>query len=167
MKFSPGSLALSTIQRIGSSGTGLKSAPLTRQLGDHPETPTTRRYSRFTLNSGSPRKLSVPSRSARVRNSIWHGTADSRVVLRNWRELVEQWSAVHGIPAKPARSERNGSVTRELHTDAVDAVRHWCVSRSANSEPSRWISSTPGHDHQLVDDVIGYCCAQGPTQGWP
>src|SRR6516162_6523726 len=24
-----------------------------------------------------------------------------------------------------------------------------------------------GHDHQLVDDVIGYCCAQGPTQGWP
>jgi ABC-type uncharacterized transport system substrate-binding protein len=32
MKFSPGSLALSTIQRIGSSGTGLKSAPLTRQI---------------------------------------------------------------------------------------------------------------------------------------
>jgi hypothetical protein len=22
-------------------------------------------------------------------------------------------------------------------------------------------------DRQLVDDVIGYCCAQGPTQGWP
>jgi hypothetical protein len=24
-----------------------------------------------------------------------------------------------------------------------------------------------GHDHQLVDDVIGYRCAQGLTQGWP
>jgi poly(3-hydroxybutyrate) depolymerase len=31
--------------------------------------------------------------------SIWHGAADSRVVLRNWHELVEQWTAVHGVPA--------------------------------------------------------------------
>jgi hypothetical protein len=24
--------------------------------------------------------------------SIWHGTADGRVALRNWQELVEQWT---------------------------------------------------------------------------
>jgi poly(3-hydroxybutyrate) depolymerase len=55
--------------------------------------------------------------------SIWHGTADTRVVPRNRQELVEQWTAVHGIPATPARSERNGPVTRDLFTDGAGAVR--------------------------------------------
>jgi poly(hydroxyalkanoate) depolymerase family esterase len=55
--------------------------------------------------------------------SIWHGTADSRVVLRNWHELVEQWTAVHGIPAKPTRGERKGSVTRTFYADGAGSVR--------------------------------------------
>jgi poly(hydroxyalkanoate) depolymerase family esterase len=55
--------------------------------------------------------------------SIWHGTNDSRVVLRNWQELIEQWTAVHGIAANPARSERHGSVTRQFYTDSAGAVR--------------------------------------------
>jgi poly(hydroxyalkanoate) depolymerase family esterase len=55
--------------------------------------------------------------------SIWHGTADSRVVLRNWHELVEQWTAVHGIPAKPTRGERKGSVTHTFYTDGAGSVR--------------------------------------------
>ena len=55
--------------------------------------------------------------------SIWHGTADRRVVLRNWQELVEQWTAVHAIPAKPARSDRNGPVTHAFYTDGDGAVQ--------------------------------------------
>jgi poly(hydroxyalkanoate) depolymerase family esterase len=55
--------------------------------------------------------------------SIWQGTADGRVVLRNWQELVEQWTAVHGVPAKPARSERDGAITRNFHTDSAGSVR--------------------------------------------
>jgi poly(3-hydroxybutyrate) depolymerase len=55
--------------------------------------------------------------------SIWHGAADSRVVLRNWQELVEQWTAVHGISAKAARSERNGAVMRNLYVDGAGSVR--------------------------------------------
>ena len=55
--------------------------------------------------------------------SIWHGTADSRVVLRNWQELVEQWTAVHGIPARPMRGERKGSVTHTFYTDGAGSVR--------------------------------------------
>jgi poly(hydroxyalkanoate) depolymerase family esterase len=55
--------------------------------------------------------------------SIWHGTADTRVVLRNWQELVEQWTAVHGVPAKPARTEHNGPVTRNFYIDGAGAVR--------------------------------------------
>jgi poly(3-hydroxybutyrate) depolymerase len=37
--------------------------------------------------------------------------------------MVEQWTAVHGVPAKPARSERNGPVTRNFYTDSAGSVR--------------------------------------------
>jgi poly(hydroxyalkanoate) depolymerase family esterase len=55
--------------------------------------------------------------------SIWHGTADRRVVLRNWQELVEQWTAVHSIPTKPARSVRNGPATHAFYIDGDGTVR--------------------------------------------
>jgi poly(hydroxyalkanoate) depolymerase family esterase len=57
--------------------------------------------------------------------SIWHGTADARVVPRNREELVEQWTAAQGISTIPARKERDGSAVRDL-------FRRWqwrCASR--------------------------------------
>jgi poly(hydroxyalkanoate) depolymerase family esterase len=57
------------------------------------------------------------------RVSIWHGTADGHVILRNWQELLEQWIAVHGVPTSPARSERNGPVTRNFYADGAGSVR--------------------------------------------
>ena len=55
--------------------------------------------------------------------SIWHGTADTRVVPRNREELVEQWTAVHGISMIPGRNERYGPIFRELFLDGNGAVR--------------------------------------------
>jgi poly(hydroxyalkanoate) depolymerase family esterase len=55
--------------------------------------------------------------------SIWHGDADTRVVPLNRRELVEQWTAVHGIAATPTRSERSGRLTRELYQDGAGVTR--------------------------------------------
>ena len=49
--------------------------------------------------------------------TIWHGDTDDRVVSRNRQELVEQWTAVHGITGGPARHGSSGPVTRELYTD--------------------------------------------------
>ena len=37
--------------------------------------------------------------------SIWQGDADTRVVPANQRELVEQWTALHGIAERPGRTE--------------------------------------------------------------
>jgi poly(hydroxyalkanoate) depolymerase family esterase len=37
--------------------------------------------------------------------SIWHGTADFTVASANQRELMEQWTNVHGIPATPSASD--------------------------------------------------------------
>ena len=55
--------------------------------------------------------------------SIWQGDADTRVVPRNRQELVEQWTAVHGISATPARSERSGRMTREFYIDGAGVTR--------------------------------------------
>jgi poly(hydroxyalkanoate) depolymerase family esterase len=37
--------------------------------------------------------------------SIWHGTSDFTVAQANQRELVEQWTDVHGIPATPTSTD--------------------------------------------------------------
>jgi poly(hydroxyalkanoate) depolymerase family esterase len=55
--------------------------------------------------------------------SIWHGESDTRVSPRNQQELVEQWTAVHGISSTPARTERVGRMARELYTDAANITR--------------------------------------------
>jgi poly(hydroxyalkanoate) depolymerase family esterase len=55
--------------------------------------------------------------------SIWHGDADTRVVPRNRQELLEQWTAVHGLPATPTRTERSGGITREVYLDGAGVTR--------------------------------------------
>lgn len=55
--------------------------------------------------------------------SIWHGTADTRVVPRNREELVEQWTAVHGISTTPGRNERYGPILWELFVDGNAPAR--------------------------------------------
>jgi poly(hydroxyalkanoate) depolymerase family esterase len=80
--------------------------------------------------------------------SIWHGTADTRVVLRNSEELVEQWTALHGIPAKPARSQTDGRVTRRLYVDSAGAVQveSILIEGLAHAFPIR-VNATPSCGH--------------------
>jgi poly(hydroxyalkanoate) depolymerase family esterase len=50
--------------------------------------------------------------------SIWHGDVDERVVPRNRIELVEQWTAAHGLAGvAPQSSPSNDGLTREVYTD--------------------------------------------------
>lgn len=55
--------------------------------------------------------------------SIWHGTADTRVSPRNQRELVEQWTALHGIPPTAGRITRSGTIERTIYTDNAGVGR--------------------------------------------
>jgi poly(hydroxyalkanoate) depolymerase family esterase len=92
--------------------------------------------------------------------SIWHGTADRRVVLRNWEELVEQWTALHSIPTKSARSKRDGRVTRRLYVDSAGAVQveSVLIEGLTHAFPIR-INGTPscGHPDEFV--VAAEVCA--------
>ena len=55
--------------------------------------------------------------------SIWHGTADTRVLPRNQQELVEQWTALHGIPAASVRTEQSGRITRKSYPEGAAIPR--------------------------------------------
>jgi poly(hydroxyalkanoate) depolymerase family esterase len=68
--------------------------------------------------------------------SIWHGGNDIRVVPSNRRELVEQWSAVHGIATSPAHAERSGHLTRERYSDGTSTqVESVLVERLGHAFP--------------------------------
>jgi poly(hydroxyalkanoate) depolymerase family esterase len=60
--------------------------------------------------------------------SIWHGTADTRVLPSNQQELVEQWTAIHGIPETSVSSERSGRITRKSYPGGAAAPRVESVS---------------------------------------
>jgi poly(hydroxyalkanoate) depolymerase family esterase len=77
--------------------------------------------------------------------SIWQGGSDTRVTPRNRQELVEQWTAAHGLPAIPARSERKGRVTRDIYVDDSGATRveSVLVDGLAHAFPIRTGGSAP------------------------
>jgi poly(hydroxyalkanoate) depolymerase family esterase len=55
------------------------------------------------------------------RVSIWHGTADKRVDPSNARELVDQWTNVHGVSRTPSVNTVKG-FRHEMYKDAHGRV---------------------------------------------
>lgn len=56
------------------------------------------------------------------RLSIWHGDADRTVHASNAEALVRQWTALHGLPAQPTRTDLAGGHPRRAWTGADGAV---------------------------------------------
>lgn len=58
------------------------------------------------------------------RVSIWHGDADETVDVANLRELVEQWTALHGIDATPdsQTTDAESGTIRETYVDGSGTV---------------------------------------------
>lgn len=52
--------------------------------------------------------------------SVWHGTADRTVDEANAMAIVEQWSAVHGVPSQPTRRETVDGHDRLIWPDASE-----------------------------------------------
>ena len=55
--------------------------------------------------------------------SLWQGGADGIVDPANQRELVEQWTNLHGIDAVPDSSDTMGAIVRQVFQDSEGAVR--------------------------------------------
>ena len=100
--------------------------------------------------------------------SIWHGDADTRVVPRNRQELVEQWTAVHGLPATPTRTDRNGRVTRYSYTDSagVTQVESVLVEGLAHAFPIRTDGGPPCGQPGDYVVAAGVCAAREISRFW-
>ncbi|MFZ1092461.1 MAG: PHB depolymerase family esterase [Xanthobacteraceae bacterium] len=48
------------------------------------------------------------------RISVWHGTADKIVVPSNAREILKQWTDVHGLPGMPSREANVAGYPRQV-----------------------------------------------------
>jgi poly(3-hydroxybutyrate) depolymerase len=69
------------------------------------------------------REAGAPAPAAWPRVSLWQGGADLTVHPANLEELVEQWTAVHGIDAAPGEEEDGAGYRRRAFADATGAVK--------------------------------------------
>jgi poly(hydroxyalkanoate) depolymerase family esterase len=109
----------------------------------------------------------APGRPSFPPLSIWHGEDDNRVARRNHGELVEQWTAVHGITALPAESLRNGPVTRARYTDGQSTlVESVLVERLGHAFPIDGAGPLPcGQPGDFVVEA-GVCAAAAILRFW-
>jgi len=71
------------------------------------------------------------------RVSVWHGTADTTVVPGNADAVVQQWTEVHGLPARPTREERVSGYPRQVWCgpDGKALVESYTVTGMAHGTP--------------------------------
>ena len=51
--------------------------------------------------------------------SVWHGGADTTVIPSNAREIVKQWTHVHGLPGTPTFTETVDGYPRQVWSNAA------------------------------------------------
>lgn len=77
------------------------------------------------------------------RVSIWHGGDDTRVDIVNQRELVEQWTALHGIDQ---RADLSNTIQGAFHAEYQDAAGNVFVESYLIPEMTHGIAIDPGFE---------------------
>jgi poly(hydroxyalkanoate) depolymerase family esterase len=69
--------------------------------------------------------------------TIWHGTSDFTVAQANQRELVEQWTNVHGIPATPTSTDTVAGYPHAVYRTAAGrtAVETYSITNMGHGQP--------------------------------
>ena len=85
------------------------------------------------------------------RISVWHGTADKIVVPSNAREILKQWTDVHGLPGMPSREANVAGYPRQV----------WL--NDAGEELIEFFAINIGHGTPLATgSADGECGVAGP-----
>jgi feruloyl esterase len=69
--------------------------------------------------------------------SVWHGSADATVKPMNADEIIKQWTNVHGLSARPSRTETvDGYPHRVWTSDAgEDVIEEYVITGMAHGTP--------------------------------
>jgi len=71
------------------------------------------------------------------RVSIWHGGADRIVVPNNAREIIKQWTYIHGLSPTPSRNDTVDGYPRELWLDGngEEVIESYAIADMAHGTP--------------------------------
>lgn len=101
--------------------------------------------------------------------SIWHGTADFTVATANQRELVEQWTNVHGIPATPSATDTVAGYPHAVYRDGSGrtVVETYSITNMGHGQPvdPGTAPGQCGHAAAFILDV-NLCAAWRLGQSW-
>ena len=86
------------------------------------------------------------------RVSVWHGNSDKTVIPSNAREILKQWTDVHGLPFSPSVKTRTDGFPREIWiNDAGDElIEAYTIPNMAHGTPI------------AISEAEGACGAPGP-----
>jgi len=98
--------------------------------------------------------------------SIWHGTADRTVQAANAAAVLDQWRAVHALPAAPSRTEAVAGFTRRVWTDGNgrDAIEEYLIPGMGHGTPLDSRSGIGRAAPFMLD--IGICSSQQLLSFW-
>jgi poly(hydroxyalkanoate) depolymerase family esterase len=71
------------------------------------------------------------------RVSVWHGGADATVIPSNAREIVKQWTDVHGLPEAPSTHAMDNGYPRQvwLNTAGEALIESYTITNMAHGTP--------------------------------
>jgi feruloyl esterase len=78
-----------------------------------------------------------PHRGPWPRVSVWHGGADATVIPSNAREIVKQWTDVHGLPEAPSTHAMDNGYPRQVwvNTAGEELIESYTITNMAHGTP--------------------------------
>ena len=110
------------------------------------------------------RPIAPATRFPRV--AIWHGTADPTVVVANSDALVDQWRAVHALPAEPTARTGAANWSRRAWHDAAGRplVEEWRIAGMGHGVPVDGHSGIGAAGPFMLD--VGLSSTLEIARGW-
>lgn len=82
-------------------------------------------------------RAATPHRGPWPRISVWHGSADTIVTPANAREIVKQWTDVHGLPAAPSAESLVDGYPRKVWINGAgeELIESYAITHMAHGAP--------------------------------
>ena len=98
------------------------------------------------------------------RVSVWHGTTDTTVAPANMREIVEQWTNVHGITTTPTSRDTVNGYPRARYGSAVETYTITGMGHGQPVDPGTGTGQCGRAVAYVLD--VNHCAAWHMAAAW-
>ncbi len=102
--------------------------------------------SRSAEDWGDLVRQAAPHNGPWPRISVWHGSADKTVIPKNAREIIKQWTNVHGLPPSPTTQETVNGYPRQVWLNGAgdELIESYTITHMGHGAPL----ATGAADHE-------------------